>query len=113
MLTAALLAGGCAGFGPPSGGVPGPAGTYEGQGPGFRGPVRVAVRLDEGGVADIRILEHGDDEAVGGAAMEELADLVLLYNTTDLDAISGATQSSEGFLRAVEDALCRAGYGTF
>jgi fumarate reductase flavoprotein subunit len=67
------------------------------------------VVLVEGGIAEIVILEHGDDGETGGAAMEELLDLVLLYNTTGLDAVSGATESSRGFLSAVEDALSKAG----
>jgi uncharacterized protein with FMN-binding domain len=40
--------------------------------------------------------------------MEELLELVLEYQSTGLDGISGATESSAGFLAAVEDALSRA-----
>ncbi|MDR1107351.1 MAG: FMN-binding protein [Treponema sp.] len=112
---AAMLLCACAGFGPGGGGALNtkggaayPPAVYEGTGRGFRGPVRVAVRLEAGGITDIRIVEHRDDQAVGGAAMEELLDQILLYNTADLDAVSGATESSEGFLEAVEDALAKA-----
>jgi fumarate reductase flavoprotein subunit len=82
-------------------------GVYVGEGPGFRGPVRVAVTLDSGGVRGIEILEHGDDPLVGGAAMEELAELVSDWGSTDVDAVSGATESAAGFLAAVEDALAQ------
>jgi uncharacterized protein with FMN-binding domain len=120
MRNAALLAAlvlplcACAGFGPGgrgriTGGAAYRSAVYEGTGRGFRGTVRVAVRLEAGGITDIRIIEHHDDQAVGGAAMEELLDQILLYNTADLDAVSGATESSAGFLEAVEDALARAG----
>ena len=37
--------------------------------------------------------------------MEELLELVLETGSTDLDAVSGATFSSRGFLEAVDDAL--------
>ncbi|MDR2110599.1 MAG: FMN-binding protein [Spirochaetaceae bacterium] len=80
-------------------------GIYEGFGQGYRGPVHVLVRTSPGGILGIEILEHGDDAAVGGAAMEELLELVLEANSTELDAVSGATESSAGFLAAVEDAL--------
>jgi uncharacterized protein with FMN-binding domain len=40
--------------------------------------------------------------------MAELTELVLDYQSTDIDAVSGATESSAGFLAAVEDALGRA-----
>jgi uncharacterized protein with FMN-binding domain len=82
-------------------------GLYEGTAQGWRGPVRVLLRLEDGAIAEIEIIDHEDDEFIGGAAMEELLELVLAYNTTDLDAVSGATESSEGFLAALEDALGR------
>ena len=40
--------------------------------------------------------------------MEELLEAVLETGSTDLDAVSGATFSSAGFLEAVEDALGKA-----
>jgi fumarate reductase flavoprotein subunit len=83
-------------------------GTYEGRAQGFRGPVHVAVLVDTGGIRGIEILESADDESVGGAAMEELAELVLEWGSTDIDGISGATESSAGFLAATEDALKKA-----
>ncbi|MDR3335905.1 MAG: FMN-binding protein [Treponema sp.] len=82
--------------------------TYEGSGQGYRGPVWVAVQVDLDGIAGIEILEHGDDPFPGGAAMEELLELVLDGNSVDIDGISGATESSAGFLAAVEDALRKA-----
>ena len=121
-LTAAGLAGvvlfmACAGFGSGAGrmeqgpvvegktGAPGADGVYEGIGRGRRGPIRVKVRMEGGSIAEIDIVESGEDQFVGGAAMEELLELVLMYDTTDLDAVSGATESSEGFLSAVENAI--------
>jgi uncharacterized protein with FMN-binding domain len=80
-------------------------GVYEGVGRGRRGPVRVRVRMEGGNIAEIEIVDSSEDQFVGGAAMEELLELALMYNTTDLDAISGATESSEGFLAALENAI--------
>jgi uncharacterized protein with FMN-binding domain len=80
-------------------------GVYEGLGQGYRGPIRVQIRMEAGVIVEIAIVESGEDRAVGGAAMEELLDMVLMYNTADIDAISGATESSNGFLAAVEQAL--------
>jgi fumarate reductase flavoprotein subunit len=82
--------------------------VYRGAGEGYRGTVVVEVRVEDGAPAEIRIVDHGDDEYTGGAAMEELLDMVLTYHTTDLDAVSGATESSAGFLAALEAALAEA-----
>jgi uncharacterized protein with FMN-binding domain len=81
--------------------------VYEGIGRGYRGPVQVQVRMESGSFTAIDIIDSREDPSVGGAAMEELLDLVIAYNTTDLDAISGATESSKGFLEAVENAIVK------
>jgi uncharacterized protein with FMN-binding domain len=83
-------------------------GEYEGNGEGYRGKVHVWVQIYRGNISDLEILYHEEDELAGGAAMEELLGLVLDNNSTDLDAVSGATQSSAGFLEAIDNALEKA-----
>jgi fumarate reductase flavoprotein subunit len=85
-------------------------GSWEGGGQGYRGTIRVRVRAGASLIQGIEILSHNEDPSIGGAAMEELLELVLEYQTTDVDGISGATESSAGFLAAVEDALNGARY---
>lgn len=79
--------------------------VYEGTGQGYRGIIRVRLSVEAGTISEITVTDSAEDRAVGGAAIEELLDMVLLYNTADLDAISGATETSRGFLSAVENAL--------
>jgi uncharacterized protein with FMN-binding domain len=83
-------------------------GVYEGSAPGHRGTIHVRVHMEGGSIAQIDIIDSNEDQFVGGAAIEELLELALIYNTADLDAVSGATESSEGFLAALADALNRA-----
>jgi uncharacterized protein with FMN-binding domain len=83
-------------------------GVYEGTGQGLRGPVAVRLRIAGGVIAELEILRHEEDKFSGGPAMEELAELALENNSADIDVISGATESSRGFLEAVEDALAKA-----
>jgi uncharacterized protein with FMN-binding domain len=71
----------------------------------------VEVRIASGLIQEIGITAHQEDPFTGGEAMTELLELVLDYQSTDLDAVSGATESSAGFLGAVEDALSRAAGG--
>ena len=75
-----------------------------GEAAGFRGIIRVRVVMEQGTITEIILVESHEDRAVGGAAIEELTDLVLLYNTTELDLIAGASETSKGFLAAVENA---------
>ena len=83
-------------------------GIYEGTGQGYRGPIRVRLQISPAGIEDIVIISHKEGAYPGGAAMEELLEEVLETGSTDLDAVSGATFSSMGFLEAVEDALGQA-----
>ena len=83
-------------------------GIYDGTGRGYRGPVHVQVQISEAGIEDIVIIDHSESSFPGAAAMEELLEAVLETGTTDLDAVSGATYSSRGFLDAVEDAMGQA-----
>ena len=83
-------------------------GIYEGTGQGYRGPIHVRVQVSPAGIEDIVISSHRESSIPGTVAMEELLDTILIEGTTDLDAISGATVSSRGFLDAVEEALEKA-----
>ena len=76
-----------------------------GSAQGYRGEITVQVQMDGNQIADIVIIDYAEDRFVGGAAIEELIDMVIMYNTTDLDAVSGATESSRGFLEAVQNAI--------
>ena len=125
-LALALVFSGCAGWGLKSGGAAGflrenfffpqsggvsPAncrdGVWEGLGRGYRGNILVRLTVAGGIIRNIEITEHGEDPAVGGEAMAELLEQVLAYGPAETDAVSGATESSRGFLSALEDALRR------
>jgi fumarate reductase flavoprotein subunit len=95
---------GCMGLkanGLPNGAAP----VYEGAAMGYRGMIHVRVGFEKGTITEIAVVESVEDRAVGGAAIEELTDLVLMYNTTEVDAVSGATETSRGFLGAIENAI--------
>jgi fumarate reductase flavoprotein subunit len=107
----ALMAGGCLSGTVRS--VPEESRFYEGWGEGYEGPIHVSVQIagttrTSLRILDMVIIDHQDDPAVGGAAMEALGEAVLASNGTDLDGVSGATESSRGFLAAIDDALQQA-----
>jgi len=78
---------------------------FQGAAMGYRGMIHVRVGFEQGTITEITVVESREDQAIGGAAIEELTDLVLMYNTTELDAVSGATETSKGFLEAIENAI--------
>jgi fumarate reductase flavoprotein subunit len=84
-------------------------GVWEGTGRGWGGEIRLRISINSALIQGVEIVSHSEDPFIGGEAMGELLELVLDYQSTGLDAVSGATESSAGFLAAVEDALDRAG----
>jgi len=80
---------------------------YEGTGRGYRGPITVQVRMNGADITEITVIDSEEDRFVGSEAVEELIDLVIMYNSTDLDVISGATETSKGFLEAVDNAIMK------
>jgi hypothetical protein len=77
----------------------------EGSAIGYRGPINVQVRMNGAKITEIIIINSMEDRFVGGSAIEELIDMVIEYNSTDIDVISGATVSGMGFLEAVNNAI--------
>jgi len=83
-------------------------GIYYGEAQGYYGPVKVKVEVDASSIIDVRVLEESEDSLIGGEAIKELRRLILEEDTNDVDAVSGATISSEAFLSAVNQALGQA-----
>lgn len=85
-----------------------PDGAYQGAGSGLFGPIRVSVTVKSGRVVDVKILAHQDTPEYANAAFVELTRAVVREQDPEVDAVSGATDSSEGFVSAVIDALEKA-----
>lgn len=110
-LTISLVACGGGGSGATEAAEAGPkAGTYTGEAEGFGGVVKVDVVIGEDGkITEVKPQENGETPEIGGAAMEQLAKKVVEVNGTDgVEAVSGATKSSEAFITAVKAALDQA-----
>lgn len=85
--------------------------TATGEGSGYGGALTVEVTLsaDKKTIENVVIGENNETESIGGKAMEQLAADVLAHQTVALDAVSGATLASNGFLTAVSAAIEAAG----
>jgi uncharacterized protein with FMN-binding domain len=81
------------------------AGAYEGRAEGYYGPIVVLVDTDSSFILNISVLEEDEDEFIGADAIRTLRTQILETGSTDLDAVSGATATSNAFLEAVDNAL--------
>jgi len=85
-----------------------PDGTYEGEGTGKGGTIKVELTIKDSQIADIKVVEH--QETPGYAdAMDKLRETMIATNQIDVDMVSGATLSSTGFLEAVNNAFEKTG----
>ena len=80
-------------------------GTYEGAADVGVVSVKVSVTVEDHAISHIYILEHNSGK---GAPAEAITQDMTAANTYDVDAVSGATLSSEAIKSAVSKAL-RAG----
>lgn len=83
--------------------------TTQGTGVGKHGDVTVAVTFDSGKINDIKIVKQQENPVLAAKVFTDLKQHVIDTNSVQLDAISGATFSSKGFLDAVADAAKKAG----
>lgn len=83
-------------------------GTYAGEAEGFKGPIKVQVTLSDAAITDIKA-EHHETEGLGDKAVESIVESIKSGTTLNVDAVSGATYSSNGILGAVTAALTAAG----
>ena len=85
--------------------------TGTGEGSGFGGAIKVEVTLsaDKTTIEAINVTEQSETETIGGKAIELLTASVMENQTVNLDAVSGATMASNGFLAAVKAAIENAG----
>lgn len=80
-------------------------GTYEGSGTGFRGTVKVSVKVKDHKITDITILNNSDDAAYFNRAKSGVIANILKAQSLNVDTVSGATYSSKGIIAAVKNAL--------
>lgn len=83
--------------------------TTQGTGVGKHGDMTVAVTFNNGRIQAIEIVKEAENPVLAKKVYTDLKAAVITSNSADLDAISGATFSSKGFLDAVKDAAKKAG----
>ena len=68
----------------------------------------IKVEFDEYAIAHIEVTENDETPLISDYAIEKIPAAILNSQSTQVDAVTGATKSSEGIKRAVEDAIRKA-----
>lgn len=83
-----------------------PDGGYEGSARIFPVNVKVLVHVTAGKITSIDLIKHFNGR---GKAAESILDSIIQAQSTAVDVVAGATQSSLTILQAVENALAPRG----
>lgn len=81
-------------------------GSYEGFGKGNFGNIKVSVEVKGSKISSIKLLEHNETKELINAVAENMIPGIIKKQTTEgVDIIAGATNSSNGVVAAVNEAL--------
>ena len=86
-------------------------GTYSGSGKGFGGTISVKVTVEDGKISAIDVTSASGETASYFSKAKGIIPKMISGQTTNVDAASGATYSSNGIITAVRNALSKAETG--
>lgn len=85
-------------------------GTYTGVSHnGMGGDVTVEVELTSDSIASVKVVEHSETPNISDSAISQIPQDIVQYQSLKLDAVSGATVTSNAILEAVCDAITKSG----
>ena len=90
----------------------GVSGTFTGEAIGIGGednPVKVTLTIENNVITDVKAEGPGETEGIGSKALESLPGLIVAGNTLSVDAVTGATITSNAIIEAATKALESAG----
>lgn len=84
-------------------------GVYEAVVQGRNADVAVRVTVSSDKIEKIEVVKHAETPGIGDLAVNELPGAMLAAQTAAVDAVGGATMTSEAIKKAVGEALAKAG----
>lgn len=79
--------------------------TLTGTGKGYGGEILATVVKEGDKIVSVDVVGEKETEGMGTPALEQLPAMIVEANSTEVDAISGATMTSDGIIYAVNSAL--------
>ena len=87
----------------------GVSGTFEGTSPGMQGPITVSVEVENGKITAIDFVENSETPYVAVVANERVPQQIIEHQSLSVDAVTGATITSNAIMRAVGNAVENSG----
>ena len=83
-------------------------GEFQGTAEGMHGELSVNVIIDGGKITKIDMLTQNETAGLGDVAVEKVSQEIIDTQSTEVDTVSGASESSNTTITAVNDALEKA-----
>lgn len=83
--------------------------TATGTAPGKHGMIDVSVEFDGGKIKAVKVVKEKENKILAKKVYEEMIPAMVAANSADVDAVAGATVTSEAVKRAVKQAAEKAG----
>ena len=80
-------------------------GTYTGSANGMNGAVKVSVTVAGGKITEVKVLEHQETAGISDPAIADVPQAIIDAQSTEVEAVSGATMTSNAIKEAVAKAL--------
>lgn len=80
-------------------------GSYTGVGAGMGGDVNVSVTVEGGKIVSVEVGEHNETPGISDPAIEQIPAAIVEAQSADVEAVSGATVTSNAIKEAVKAAL--------
>lgn len=83
-------------------------GEYTAEAQGMESKVKVTITVDANAITDVVIDASGETPSLGGVAAEKMQPAILEAQSAEVDAMTGATVTSNAIITALTDCLSQA-----
>lgn len=87
-------------------------GIYLGSANGYKGEIKVEVKLSKDKIEDIKVISNTDTPIISEAPVNIISKKVLQTQGLGVDVVAGATGTSRGIIAAINNAIKSSGYKT-
>ena len=84
-------------------------GTYTATAAGRNGDITVEVIFSADKISDVKVVKHSETEGIGTSATDKLPGKIVEKQSLGIDAVAGATITSDAIIAAVADCVKQAG----
>ena len=81
------------------------SGAFVRKAPGMNGDVIVETTISQNKITSVKVLKHAETQGIGTLAVETLPNKIVEAQSPDVDAVAGATMTSNAIKNAVERAV--------